>query len=229
MTREANDNDPRVSETYRELATETAPPALDKKILSLAGDNQRSGFGLSRAWFRPIAWAATIGLSLAFVLEMSQLDDVAEPIAHTDADALFEDDSAHQKDVVLEEPEMRSDAAAESIASPPLPAAEVTAGGTDATVSGDFAAADMPLLQEAEEQARARAGSARAVAAHSPAALAAKKEQVILCDDDARSTAASWYACIEELRQKHLDDAAVLELEALLVHFPDFEVPDGDR
>lgn len=249
MTTEANDNDPRVSETYREMATETAPPALDKKVLAMAAANRRPGFGLSRAWFRPIAWAATIGLSLAFVLELSQLDDAAEPIVHTDADAVFEEDGARQKINVLEDrelanegmsesveasrlqqkPIMRSDTVVGAETSPSPAAAEVAPEEAGASVSEDFAAADMPLLQEAEDQARARSGSERAVGASSPAAFAIKKENVSLCDDNARRAAASWYACIDDLREQGLDEAADLELESLLAGFPDFEIPDGNR
>ena len=249
MTTEANDNDPRVSATYREIATEKAPPALDKNILSMAAANRRAGFGLSRAWFRPIAWAATIGLSLAFVLEMSQLDDVSEPIVPTDADAVFEDGGARPKVNVLEdrdlanevmsesidasrlqqEPIMRSDSVVEAKPGPSPATLKVVPGEAEASVSEDFAAPEMLLLQEAEEQARARSGPARAVAADSPAALAIKKEYVSLCDDSARRAAASWYACIDGLREQGLDEAADLELESLLAEFPDFEIPDGSR
>jgi hypothetical protein len=249
MTNEANDNDPRVSETYREIATETVPPALDKKILSMAAATPRPGFGLSRAWFRPIAWAATIGLSLAFVLEMSQLDDAAEPALSNDADAVLEEDGARQQNDVLEKraladeaigetteadhlqpgPIIRSDTAVGAKTSTSPAAAEVAPAEAGASVSEDFAAADMLLLQQAEEQASVRSGPARAVAVNSPAAFASKKEYVSLCDDNARRTAASWYACIDDLRERHLDEAVDQELDALLAQFPDFEVPDGNR
>ena len=72
MTTESNHNDPRVSEAYQGLATETTPPELDHKILAMAAQ-ARPRYGLARAWISPVAWAATIGLSLAIVLEISQL------------------------------------------------------------------------------------------------------------------------------------------------------------
>lgn len=220
MTTEANDNDPRVSEAYRTMATETTPADLDNKILSMAADTGRSGFGLSRAWFRPIAWAATIGLSLAFVLEMSQFNDVAEPTASADSD----------ESRLQQEFDMRSDADVEAKASSSPAAVEVEPAEGAASVSEDFAADEMLLLQEAEEQARARAGPSRAVVANSPAAaLTLKKEEASLCEDSARRSAASWYACVEEMRKKDLDEAAALEMEALLIEFPDFQVPEGNR
>jgi len=243
MTTEANDNDPRVSDTYRALATETTPPDLDSTVLSLAAaaaDTRQSGFGLSRAWFRPIAWAATIGLSLAFVLEMSELNDVKEPTVQIDSDEALEervlgdqaveeliDSTRRQRQQELDK---RTDMAVEVKASPAPTAAEVAPAAGAASVSDDFAAADMLLLQEAEKQARTRSGPAReAVANSSAAALPIKKEQASLCDAAARRTAASWYACIEELRDKSLIEAAAMELEVLFSEFPDFEAPEANR
>ena len=84
MTNTENGNDPRVSEEYRAIAKETTPPELDSKVLSMAANDVRPRVGLARAWFRPLAWAATIGLSLAFVLELSQLDEVNAPVVDAD-------------------------------------------------------------------------------------------------------------------------------------------------
>lgn len=243
MTTEANDNDTRVSETYRAMATETTPPDLDSKILSMAADTadvRRSGFGLSRAWFRPIAWTATIGLSLAFVLEMAELNNVAEPTIQTDSDEVLEERVLG--DQVAAEPanigrlqprqelDKRADAAEEAKASAAPATAEVAPAGGTASVSDDFAADEMLLIQEAEEQARARSGPARSVALDGPvAAFAIKKEQAYFCEARSRLSAASWYVCVEDLREKELVEAAEVELEALLAEFPDFEVPDENK
>lgn len=239
MTTETNDNDPRVSETYQAMATETTPPELDEKILSMAADSGRPAYGLSRAWFRPMAWVATIGLSLAFVLEMSELNDVAEPAAtYLDADEMLEERVVGDQAVkdtmddsrLRQELDERSDVAVEAKASSPPAAVEVAPAEDAPSVSEDFAADNMMLLREAEEQARARAGPARAVAVNgATAALAMKKEQASLCDESARVDAASWYACVEDLREKDLGDAAGLELEALLSEFPDFQIPEESR
>jgi len=82
--------DPSVSATYRQLANETTPASLDEKVLHRAAALPRAGSSLGRAWMKPVAWAATIGLSLAIVLEMTQLPqapldiDVVTPPAPTD-------------------------------------------------------------------------------------------------------------------------------------------------
>lgn len=238
MTTESNDNDPRVSETYRAMATETTPPNLDERVLSMAADTRRTGFGVSRAWFRPVAWAATIGLSLAFVLEMSQLNNVAEPTTQTDSDELLEErvlgDQAAEYTIddsrLRQELDIRSDAATEAKASSPPAAVEIEQVKDTVSVSGDFAANDMVLLREAEEQARSRAGPAREPVANSPAAaLVMKKEQASRCDESTHRDAASWYVCVEDLREQGLDDAATLELQALLSEFPDFQIPEKNR
>ena len=72
MTTEANNSDPRVSEAYRSSATETTPPELDETILKMAANRAPTRYGLARGWLRSLAWAATIGLSQAFKLEISQ-------------------------------------------------------------------------------------------------------------------------------------------------------------
>jgi hypothetical protein len=246
MTTESNDNDPRVSSSYRSLATETTPQELDHKILSLAAGGARSRYGLVRAWIRPAAWAATIGLSLAFVLEISQFRDASAPPPDAEGveildEALIRDKApARAKTGGVEKP---SDAPvrAQQVNSPaaeasPAPQAEVgLATGGRATVTADFEADQMTLIQEAEEQVRSRGESERAPASAMEArSLDAatpleKKEQAEQCDQDARSSAATWYACIEELRYKGLADAAKRELESLQLEFPDFEVSEQSR
>ena len=69
------ERDTQVTEAYREIATETAPAALDEQILGAARRDARTRYGLARAWMRPVAWAATIALSFAFILEMTYFNE----------------------------------------------------------------------------------------------------------------------------------------------------------
>lgn len=238
MTPEDNGIDPRVSEEYRAIATETAPPELDGKILSMAADEARPRYGLARKWFRPLAWTATIGLSLAFMLELSQLHDVDIPVVDADVASALEGRTVEDQAAggapdgtrVRQELDKRADAPATATVSAPSAAAAPEPALKSTSVSDEFAASDMRLLREAEEQARARSGPARAVAVDSDiAAFAEKKEQVEYCDSDARLSAQTWYACIEDLRESGQADNADLELEALRLRFPDFEDPDANR
>jgi hypothetical protein len=62
-----------VSRAYRELATETTPPAVDEAILRRAREAANPAYVKLRAWTRPLAWAATIGLSLVIVMQLAQV------------------------------------------------------------------------------------------------------------------------------------------------------------
>jgi len=208
MTTESNHNDPRVSEAYQGLATEGTPPELDRRILAMAAGKSRSRYGMARAWVRPVAWAATIGLSLAIVLEISQLKYETTPQLDADnvetlEEALILDDAPARED---DDNRTRRESAKRSDAPAPV-----------------------QLSVPAEEQARSRSGSEPAAAAavqalsFDAATTPEKKEQVRHCDPDLRSSAETWYKCIEDLRAQGLADAADSELLLLLTEFPDFE------
>ena len=257
MTTESNHNDPRVSEAYQGLATEGTPPELDRKILTMAAGKSRSRYGLARAWIRPVAWAGIIGLSLAIVLEISQLryettpqfdadnvETIEETLIRDEAPARENDDDRLQR-----ESAKRSDApapaqlivpAANQASSPPAaaetaPAREVELATDNVSVSDDFVTDDMSMLREAEEQARSRSGSEPAAAAavealsFDAATTLEKKEQVRHCDPDMRSSAEDWYTCIEDLRAQGLSSAADSELLLLLTEFPGFEESKQSR
>ena len=70
---EAADVDPQVSAHYASIADEVTPADLDRAILrdaarAVRADNRRGSFG---AWFRPVAFMATVGLTLAIILDLS--------------------------------------------------------------------------------------------------------------------------------------------------------------
>lgn len=161
--------DPRVTETYQALANERTPEHLTRKVLKLAAD-VRTPYARARAWMRPAAWAATVGLSLAIVLELTQLPssepDYASisPAADSDASgnrAARNDDSiAPARSVSAETPAALStkktemaDGAARKRATAPAPLPRETAS------KEDFAPRAEQVMQEAEALAIARAGS----------------------------------------------------------------------
>jgi hypothetical protein len=65
--------DPLVSRSYRDIASEKVPAELDQAILQQARRNVGNRTSKSVIWLRPMAWAATIGLSLAIVIELSSV------------------------------------------------------------------------------------------------------------------------------------------------------------
>ena len=197
----------RVSDAYREIATQTTPADLDEKVLKLAAGAVRSRYGRARAWVRPLAWAATIALSLAFVLEMSQLNDVPDPVARDELlvqPAVEESRSRGDADLMKakEEKDVQHGIAAKR-APAPAPAVE------EIVVLDHVADTEEP----AEEM---QVTASRAAVSY----LAAPEEGH--CDAEARTTANDWFACIEALRDEGRTEDADSELEALREAFPDF-------
>jgi len=72
----AQETDERVTQAYRELATEHTPEHLDRAVLGKARAAARPPYSRLRSWTRPMAWAATVMLSVAIVL---QIGDVPGP------------------------------------------------------------------------------------------------------------------------------------------------------
>lgn len=219
----------RVSDAYRELAHESTPAGLDKHILAMAAHETRSRYGLARAWIRPLAWAATIALSLGIVLELTWLADApvndvapapavsAEP-ARQDADVMKAKTEEDHRRAIAE----RVEAPAES-----MPASQVRQDQGpvgEAAEAGSLAEDESPL-HDAEQRVRLQVMPARLEAA---ASSAETTDQVHACDSEARASADAWYDCILALREQGLDDDAAAELIALLEAFPDFRDPQSE-
>jgi len=240
MTNDRDNHDPGVSEAYRRLATEETPADLDERVLAMAAREARTRYGLARAWMRPVAWAATIGLSLAFVLEMSQLNNVQAPDAATPA--VLDERARSEQDVMKAKDDNRihhgigkrqdiptaPEPAAESVEEAVVPTAESPARLSAPAVERASVAQDLDagkMLREAEEQAGASVSDIQPAVA----AFAEKKELAQHCAAEAMATAEDWYACIETLREEGRTDDAAAEFEALLAQFPDFREPAPSR
>ena len=246
MTEDANNQE--ITQAYRDLATETTPVELDDEVLRKATLEARSRYGVARAWVRPVAWAATIGLSLAIVLEVFQVippalelapaavsEGTPEPATAVDAPAHPQREKARHEGAAAtpstvgatmdRAPANPGGGGAEELgARRSLPQELPEATETRSVVLDDvdaFAAGDMRILEEAEAQARQRAGEPGV------ATFAAVPSDVVdaHCDETARESAESWYECIEELRDAGNERLADSELAALVLAFPDFEVP----
>lgn len=170
----------RVSGAYRDIAKERSPSHIDKRIMSLARQEARTPYGLARSRVRPVAWAATIALSFAFILELTY----------------FRED--------------------------PLPAASIAEPETRIQ--------DAPVQSAAEETTTAAPSS---FTSNRPAAARQRADTLLdkavdHCDAEARQSAASWYRCVQTLRDQGLDDAANAELAALRETYPDFREPASE-
>lgn len=69
----ATEADAFVTRTYRGTVVERTPEHLDKAVLDQAARAARPRYAGLRAWTRPMAWAATIMLCFALVLEVGRV------------------------------------------------------------------------------------------------------------------------------------------------------------
>ena len=219
----------RVSDTYRDLASESTPAGLDQRILAMAAHETRSRYGLARAWIRPLAWAATIALSLGIVLELTWLAETpvsevapapavsAEP-ARQDADVMKAKQEEDHRRAIAE----RVEAPAEAMPASPVAPEQGLVG---AAAEAEAPMEDASLLRDAEQRARLQVMPARLEAAASSAEVTGRDDA---CDAEARASADAWYDCILVLREQGRDDDAAEEFEALLKAFPDFREPQSE-
>lgn len=125
------DSDPMVSAEYRATATEHTPPALDSVVLNKAKAAARdTGLrGFTAFWFRPLAFVATFGLSLALLLELTSpldLQSVKSPepeIGRLEAESTAADPLSDVLGITSDvRPSAESPAGKNQSAEPPAPA-----------------------------------------------------------------------------------------------------------
>lgn len=85
------ETDDRITRAYRELATERTPVHLDRAVLGRARSAVRPRYSRLRSWTRPLAWAATVMLSVAIVLQIGDVPGPAGIVYDEPATALHEE------------------------------------------------------------------------------------------------------------------------------------------
>ena len=236
MSNEHNENDKLVSETYRELASETTPVELDSKVLAAAAAGAKPRRSAFPMWMRPVAWAATAVLAVAIVFETTespQFDlatpestapspkseipsasgeaEIDEAFTAIDSDLLEEaEELARQRVGPNQRDEFRKaqDAPAENAATPRV---EVESRSAKVKVQTD------------DVEAQTDASAAYFASAAAPTVEKKESGDAELCDEKARATASDWYACIVQSRDAGLTEEADQEMLALLEEFPDFQ------
>ncbi len=241
-----------VSRTYRESASERVPEALDRAVLKQARHHSSQRYSRSVIWLRPMAWAATIGLSLAIVLEFS---DVPRPESvEIEAPAMsIEPATPVDKDVIVEErleqrarktvdeagrvnlrnvPQLSKTRTPEQASIPTDTMGLVEPRTIDDAPARSLAdkkivrVQEVPILEEAEAQARQQADYSKEAVVNSFAYSASPAAVIPMpCEAVDRETPESWLKCIEELDEAGLDEIARLQREQLQLAFPDFEMP----
>lgn len=215
--------DPRVSAAYREMADERTPEHLDHVVLNAARSAARPRRNTAIRWLRPAAWAATVGVCLAFVVEISLLDDegtagmdsLTPAAAPPAAVSPLTVPAAKSERLHNTAPPAGEPAAVQSVQEPASgPAADVEArrdeGGLierarelrqQGTVIEDTAPNRM--LRMAPETSTLEEG----LTEH-------------YCDETQTADPNSWLECILELERQGLHEAARLERERLVEAFP---------
>jgi hypothetical protein len=244
--------DESVARAYREIADERTPGHLDRAVLAKAARASRPGYARSRAWTRPLAWAATIVLSVAIVLEFTRTpapEDVASweaPAPLGEARSLARPDPSGPRDNDAPAagraadllPDTREKSSPARKTSAPIAVGTMEAArkheaavpdSEPAPVAADVGAGEAELADRAREMdALQDPPSRRAFSLQAPAAAidpAPSGVDAARCSPESSRQPSTWLACIEEMERAGLVDEAADERRRLHEAFPGFELP----
>lgn len=237
--------DDKVSATYREFATERSPPGLDQKVLRMAEDHaRRPQYSRLMRWTRPLAWAATIALCLAITLELARLpappDSIAVPTVAEPKprEAMSDAAPAERREVASPAAKLERQDAAGSAGTEERNSADVA---RRRQANDELAEAELLTLPSAarltakddemprQTETMGRAQSMDIAGNNAPAMeestfMAVADAPTNACSQEQRAQPESWLECVEALRELNADDAAAIELDALIAGFPDFKL-----
>lgn len=150
--------DPDVSRLYREVATESPPASLDRAVMEHARRQATAPsydrYQRSIHWLRPMAWAATVVLCLAIVVDSLQM--ASEPAIEAVGIEPFEARSPEVVTPMDELEQLKKEKADGNFAAPaasPSMSYEVLRQDVDADA---FRPEDAPLTEAVEEKAAAQ-------------------------------------------------------------------------
>ena len=229
----AAETDETVSATYRQLSREGAPNHLNDKVLQQAARNAlRPRYSRSIVWTRPLAWAATVGLCLAIVLEVTRVPAPETVMTGDTIDFLEAESLTAPEEVqapVRQQPEMLKDIKSQLGRSTAKQAAnesksEVRRRETAYDAEAGFSSIEESVVSDKIEFETQDADGLRLsndIAATAMPALLAVNE----CSNEVRADPVKWLACITELEESGNAEAALRQREALKEAFPQFEMP----
>lgn len=236
-THDTDERDPLVTAAYRELGDEQTPEYLDRAVLDMAsagGPGRSPGNTVLALWMKPVAWAATIGLCLAIVLEYSEVPSTGAPAVVAPAPASVGDNFVPTNQDMLEEASNRAmlqtgpgpEAVREE-----QPVENIDVSTVEQKRKIDSFAASAPTASKSVARERAAAlevttpqsipVTGEAVAA--PASLAAESRGPATntpCTATIRESADGWLECILELRRAGFEEIADQEYELFAREFP---------
>ncbi len=215
--------DEAVRRAYRDSAVETVPDSLNRRVLAEAG--YAVSLKRGRRWpaFRPLAWAATVGLSLAIVLKITTVGpdpeaipeatpegpryEISEPLAETEAlpDAA-DDDTAATLSPAEKRERLRSRSGMSA-----APTASRPAAVTD----------DVPAASVAEAETATDTVERQSASVHSASGAAVADDTLSFCGEDERRDPERWRQCILDLVDAKHRDRARIEYRRYREAFPD--------
>ena len=209
----AAETDETVSATYRQLSREGAPNHLNDKVLQQAARNAlRPRYSRSIMWTRPLAWAATVGLCLAIVLEVTRVPTPETVMTEDTIDFLEAEPLTAPEEVqapLRQQPETLKDIKSQLGRSTAKQAAK-----------------------ESKSEVRRRETTYDAEAGFSSVVENAASDKVEFelqdaneCSDEVRADPVKWLACIADLEESGDVEATLRQREALREAFPQFEKP----
>ena len=150
-----------VSDTYREVADERAPQSLNDKVLRMAAGAKPPRSLIPGPWMKPVAWAATIGLSLAIVLELTQvaqtppgIDGISPSVSTDEPGTLVPASNETLSETELDDHRDRQDQPEKSAIAEPLDVTESQDRPRERRdVKPEVHRAEMPVTEEAAAQA----------------------------------------------------------------------------
>lgn len=227
--RDREELDELVSETYRELPAPRAPDHLNQAVLRMAANK---GLGkadsLFAAWVKPVTLAATIALSLAIVLELSEVPVTSVPLnveqQETDRLDQAEDRARSQFErsattVREDEPASAGEGLLEELV---LQDTDFSKREAKSKTESFAASPPAPVLPVARKRAADIPDS------NQPAATSAigfsmesnDADTTLACDEKTRQSADTWLDCIDQLRESGATLDADREYEAFMLKYP---------
>ena len=242
-----NVEDALVSRTYRESAVEQVPDELDQAVLQRARQRSSNRYSRSVVWLRPMAWAATIGLCLAIVVEINNVPQPMPEQLALPADAMTPVERVREEAAPARS--VQGGTGTINMNKSVLHETEELQQRTKKTVD----AKGRVSLQNVPQHSKSDAGESAFVPAEVMESLESKDSHDVnapmlqeadhvyglrsiaitaspasaeltaaTCDLQARATPQTWLECIEALEENGLDDLAGEQRDQLRKAFPDF-------
>jgi len=226
--RDKADMDARVSEAYRELSAPRVPDHLNQTILRMAAKQSPGKLNsLFAKWMKPVTVTATIALSLAIVLELTEMPTTAiqmeaVPAIESQAESVREEFTPQETDS-LDRAEGRARSQFEQSS---MPVREDEPAPADALILEELVLKDTDLVKsQAKDKIDSFAASPSAAALPAARKLAAdmpdaNQPATATCDEKARQSAETWLDCIDKLRESGFSLDADREYEAFILEYP---------